>query len=397
MLSLKRWLAAATTTLAVGLALTGSALTAQAGGVIQNGSFACTSTSTVSCGRQLATLNTTNAGSAAKSPISPWVVTRNSVDLINSGFSPSYWQTPPGGGNSIDMNGTGYPEGSPADGQIQQTFATTAGGNYLVSFEFSGNFNSSTCPASDTQTMSVQAGASGSSIYTFTKPSDYSYQDMGWVTEYYGFHAGANSTTLTFTADAQNTSNCGSALADVSVTSSSSVTSCSTGSCTVNLQSGTTGTLGTVKASSKSGFLLQAAFGTGETLSCDAAVTGKAPADPLLVISYAPAGTKVDGSVTLTFPKRVVHEVPTNKGTPHMPVCVGANQRFPGSVAVTPGLMSPFSYQGLVYPCGSATYRADIKDSVEYPLAVCVSSYFRVHGAERVVIQTSSFGDPMFW
>jgi hypothetical protein len=393
MLNLKRWLALAAALAAGGMALMGSALVAQASNTFQNGQFACTNPGTVSCGAQLTTLTSSNAASTTDSPISPWVVTRNSVDLISSSSAQPYWQAPPGGGNSIDMNGTGYP----ADGQIQQAFSTTADTSYLVSFEFSGNFHSSSCPSSDTQTLMVRASGSSASTYTFTKPADYSYQNMGWLTEYYAFRpaTGSTSTTLVFTAGSANPSNCGPVLADVSVTTAST-TSCS-GSCTVNLQSSTTGTAGSINASSTGGFLLQAAFGSGETLSCDSAVTGGGRADPLLVISYSNADTNVQGSVTLTFPKQVVHEIPTNKGTPHMPVCVGANQRFPGAQAVSPSLLSPFSYQGLVYACSDATYRADIKNTREYPLAVCVSAYSRVHGAERVVVQTSSLGDPMFW
>ncbi len=389
---MRKWWAIAATLVLGSLALIGSVVTAQTGGVVGNPTFSCASTSTVMCSSapdSFTTLTPANAATPQESPISPWVVTQNSVDLVYGSVSNPYWQPPPGGGNSIDLNGTGYP----ADGAIQQTLATEKGSGYVVSFEFSGNFNSATCPGGSTQTMTVVASGNSSSSFTFTEPSQYSYQAMGWESKTYSFTATGTSTTLTFTADSTNKTNCGPVLGDVTATPASS---CESGSCTLNLQSSTTGTAGSISASSNQGFVLEATFNSGDLLSCDSAVTGKATADPLLVQSYSGPDV-VHGSVTLTFPKAVVHEVPTNKGTPHMPVCVGANQRFPGSTETQPTSTSPFSYQGLLYACASSVYQADLTNSTTYPLHVCVFSYARVHGAEKVVIETSSFGDPMFW
>ncbi len=394
--TLKKWWVLGATVLAGAGALLGPVVGAQTFDQFSNSTFECSSCDASS-------LVPLVQGSPA---IAPWSVTQNSVDWINGSALHPYWQPPPGGGNSIDMNGTLNREPSGATsaaGAIAQTFSTTAGTTYLVSFEFSGNFNSPTCPGQGTQTMTVQASGTGwssvPSSYTFTKPSDYSPQNMGWLTENYAFHTATAATTLTFTAASNNTTDCGPVLADVTLTPSSSPTTC-TGSCTVNLQSTSTGTsAGITAASTGDGFFLQATFGSDYRLGCDSAVTGHFTADPLLVISYHQNSTapNVYGSVTLTFPKKVVHEVPTNKGTPHMPVCVGANEPFPGSSAVRWTPTSPFTYQGLLYPCDNATHHADIKNAGNYPLNICVSSYSRVHGAERVVIQTNSFGDPMFW
>lgn len=396
--TLKKWWVLGATVLAGAGALLGPVVGAQTFDQFSNSTFECSS-----CGTS--GLVTLPQGSPA---IAPWSVTQNSVDWINGRVRSPYWQPPPGGGNSIDMNGTLNREPSGATsaaGAIAQTFSTTAGTTYLVSFEMSGNFNSACqLPVSGSQTIYVDApqpvapGASSGlgQAVTFLKSTvsgGSSYSDMGWTTEGYTFRATGSSSTLTFTADPNNATNCGPVLADVSVTQD-----CSSGSCTINLQSATTGTSATIKADSSSGFLLQATFGSGYAISCDSEVTGHFTADPLLVISSSDVlSQKVQGSVTLTFPKKVVHEVPTNKGTPHMPVCVGANEPFPGSTLATTSLKSPFKYQGLLYPCDNPTYRADVKDSRAYPLNICVSSYSRVHGAERVVIQTNSFGDPMFW
>jgi hypothetical protein len=53
--------------------------------------------------------------------IGPWLVSGSSVDLIGN-----YWNAPPSGGNSVDLNGD-------AAGGLIQTFDLDPG-NYLLSF-----------------------------------------------------------------------------------------------------------------------------------------------------------------------------------------------------------------------------------------------------------------------
>ncbi len=173
-----------------------------------------------------------------------------------------------------------------------------------------------------------------------------------------------------------------------------SLVSC-TGSCTADSQGGS-GTTGIVAANSNSGgsFQLLSSFGLGETLSCDSLVA-TAQADPLVVASYqnGSLASGVSGTVTLTFPKAIVNSVPNN-GTPLMPVCVGATQPFPTPLGSTnnPG---PYPDQGLLYGCTDSAY---LNALVPGDVGICVASYAKIHGgAEQIVINTTSLGDPMYW
>ena len=135
-----------------------------------------------------------------------WTVTSGSVDWING-----YWQAPPGGGNSIDMNGTAT-SSQTALGVLTQTFATHLNATYVVGFELAGNPN---CGPSR-KTLSVSAADTPPQSYS-ADTLNTSTSNMGWTTQTYSFVATSDSTTLTFAADPTNTSNCGAALGDVSV------------------------------------------------------------------------------------------------------------------------------------------------------------------------------------
>ena len=150
-----------------------------------------------------------------------WTVTSGSVDLIGS-----YWTQPstdtsgnPYSGYSLDMNGT--PNGTTdtyTPGTISQTFTTVANATYTVQFLLAGNPE---CGPS-TKTLSVSATGTASQSDSFTNSGSTTLSSMGWETEGYTFVAYSGTTTLTFAADAGNTSNCGAALADVSVTQEAS-------------------------------------------------------------------------------------------------------------------------------------------------------------------------------
>ncbi|MGA9775145.1 MAG: hypothetical protein WBU92_04410, partial [Candidatus Dormiibacterota bacterium] len=173
-----------------------------------------------------------------------------------------------------------------------------------------------------------------------------------------------------------------------------SVSGTCTGSCSTELQSGSTGTTGGVDASNtgNSQFQLSAAFGTG-TLSCDRFVSHSGTADPLAVTTIS-SGQTVGGTVTLTFPKSLFNKDRSDDRDRRIPVCVGATQPFFRSERRFVE-SSPYPYQGLLFACGNPAYKAR---AGSFPLQICVLSYARVHGAEQVVIQTSSFGgDPMYW
>jgi hypothetical protein len=170
-------------------------------------------------------------------------------------------------------------------------------------------------------------------------------------------------------------------------------------SCSATVQSSATATQGEVtaadpKQTTTQSFDLSATFGTGLQLACDGQVA-TSPADPLQVVTSTSAA---GGSVTMTFPKAIVNSI-VNNGTPQMPVCVGAMSPFAGSSPVTTGGTSPYlyPYEGLLYACDSSAY-ASYMEANPGGLAICVSSYAKIHGgAETVVVSTSSLGDPMFW
>lgn len=139
-----------------------------------------------------------------------WKVTAGSVDWING-----YW-TPPSGSLSLDINGSSPPASS-AVGEISQTFATAPNATYAVQFDLAGN---PMCgPATKTLIVSATPTSASSETYSFTNTSLTTLTNMGWTAEEYSFVATSDSTTLSFAADPTNTSNCGAALASVSMTS----------------------------------------------------------------------------------------------------------------------------------------------------------------------------------
>ena len=125
---------------------------------------------------------TYNSGDSTS--ISNWSVTSGSVDLITG-----YWQAPPGGGNSVDLDGN-------APGGIQTSFATNAGTEYTLSFELSGN------PDGGNPLKTVQVDVAGV-IQTFTFDTSAmgsSKSNMKWVLETLTFVATGATTLLKFTS-----------------------------------------------------------------------------------------------------------------------------------------------------------------------------------------------------
>ncbi len=112
--------------------------------------------------------------------ITGWTVLGDSVQVVNT-----YWQLPPGGGQSVDLDGN-------APGGLSQTVATTPGQTYTIDFVLSGNPDGG--PA--TKQLSVSAGI-GAELYTYTTGSN-THLDMMYVPETFTFMATGSSTTLTF-------------------------------------------------------------------------------------------------------------------------------------------------------------------------------------------------------
>jgi choice-of-anchor C domain-containing protein len=140
--------------------------------------------------------------------IDGWTVTREGID-----YKGNYWKASDGE-RSLDL------DNSPGFGGIMQTFETTPGVRYLVTFDMSGNpyadFN-------DPPIKWMRVEAAGQSADFSHNASGYWYDDMVWVNHSWWFTAAANttSTTLEFyslhTLDDGYSEWCGPALDNVSV------------------------------------------------------------------------------------------------------------------------------------------------------------------------------------
>ncbi len=113
--------------------------------------------------------------------IANWTVSAGSVDYIGS-----YWQAADGS-RSLDMNGTGA-------GTITQTFDTTPGATYTVTFDLSGNPDG----GPTMKVLQVSAGGSPELFYYDTATHGNTKTNMKWEAETYVFTATGPSTTLTF-------------------------------------------------------------------------------------------------------------------------------------------------------------------------------------------------------
>ncbi len=139
---------------------------------------------------------TYNGGSTA---ITGWTVTGNSVDLIGS-----YWQAPPLGGQSVDLDGN-------RPGGLSQMLATVAGDTYTIGFELSGNPDSG--PA--TKILDVTAG-SASRVYDYTIGAN-THANMMYVKELFSFTATSGTTLLSFTSQDPSNSAYGPVIGNVAV------------------------------------------------------------------------------------------------------------------------------------------------------------------------------------
>jgi choice-of-anchor C domain-containing protein len=117
---------------------------------------------------------------AGDSSITGWTVDSGSVDWIGT-----YWQAQDGV-MSIDMSGADV-------GAISQTFATTIGNTYTVSFFLAGN------PAGPPSVKTLDVSATGGTVshYTFDTTGS-TLANMNWMAATYSFLATTSSTTLSF-------------------------------------------------------------------------------------------------------------------------------------------------------------------------------------------------------
>ena len=158
----------------------------QATNLIQNGSF---ETATVNPGSFLQL-------DAVSTVITGWTVSQGAIDYIGT-----FWQASDGG-RSLDIHGSWI-------GKIEQTFNTTIGATYRVTFDLAGNPNASPI----IKDMRVSAGGS-SADFSFNTTGK-SNSNMGWLSKSWDFTANSTTTTLEFIG--LGNSDAGAALDNVSV------------------------------------------------------------------------------------------------------------------------------------------------------------------------------------
>jgi len=115
--------------------------------------------------------------------IPSWSVVSGSVDLVYN----AYWQAHDGSW-SVDMAGDN-------DGTLTQSFDTIKGNEYHVSFALSGN------PEGGPQTKTLNVGASGTAVQTYSYTTTYQHNpiaNMNYQQESYSFTAVSSSSSITF-------------------------------------------------------------------------------------------------------------------------------------------------------------------------------------------------------
>ncbi|MCQ4045291.1 choice-of-anchor C family protein [Streptantibioticus rubrisoli] len=137
--------------------------------------------------------------------IGPWKVTQATVDLLDG-----HWQAADGQ-QSVDLNGTEKDLPSTRPGAVSQTFATTPGATYTVTYALAGNYERG--PAVKTGKVLVD----GQDFQDFSfDTTGKSATNMGWVKRQMTFVATGDSTTLTFASTTAHTPS-GPVLDDVTV------------------------------------------------------------------------------------------------------------------------------------------------------------------------------------
>jgi VCBS repeat-containing protein len=169
-----------------------------------------------------------------------------------------------------------------------------------------------------------------------------------------------------------------------------------TGTCAPTYTSSVNGVAADLTLTSTAPFSYVAGF-TTTRLSCDTAPFGATVTpEPFQVETTGTTG--VSKTLRLTFPKALANLVPDN-GTPHLPVCAGADLAFPGSTA-TSGARYP--HEGLLLDCTDPTYVQQAGTTAS-PLPMCVAARARLAGGALVLTVTVTVDparpdvDPMVW
>jgi choice-of-anchor C domain-containing protein len=124
-----------------------------------------------------------------------WVVTGEGIDLVGAG----YW-TSSDGTYALDLDGSARSRTTPPHvrGGIAQSFATTAGKRYRVTFDLAGNPNR---PPLKKPLRVTAAGQSAEFVFDATGKTG---RSMGWLPQTWTFTARGDSTTLEFTSLTQS-------------------------------------------------------------------------------------------------------------------------------------------------------------------------------------------------
>ncbi len=178
----------------VALAVVAGAAEASAATII-NGSFESSSL-TRAQSAALASQGFVTLG-ANSTAITGWKVGGKGIDYIKS-----YW-VPSDGSYSLDLSAL-------AAGSISQSFATTAGQTYLLSFDLAGNPDGS--PVTKTLITDVTGEPGQVDLFSVAGHSDAS---LGWTKIFYQFTANSNLSTLTFSSGTKSAF--GPALDNVSI------------------------------------------------------------------------------------------------------------------------------------------------------------------------------------
>jgi len=142
--------------------------------LIVNGSF--------ETGPDPGTFITLAPGSTA---ITGWTVTREGID-----YKGTFWDASDGG-RSLDLDNT------PGFGGVMQTFATTPGVGYLVTFDMAGNPYWDEI-LNDPAIKHMRVEAAGQSADFSFDVTGHWYDNMGWVSHSWRFTANSSLTTLEF-------------------------------------------------------------------------------------------------------------------------------------------------------------------------------------------------------
>jgi choice-of-anchor C domain-containing protein len=145
---------------------------------------------------------------AGSTDIPGWLVTAGSVDVVSVLSWPGPPRTAFDGTQWLDLDGT-------SAGGIAQSFATTAGQQYNLSFAYANNPLGGPAVASATVSLSDSAGVLFGSSLTHGSTTQ---SNPNWTVFQTSFVARESSTTIEFTSTDPSTSTGGIALDEVSVT-----------------------------------------------------------------------------------------------------------------------------------------------------------------------------------